>query len=141
MSDCKHNCQQWDSVGEIHPECPIHNPMSPDTNTRLRPDEPCAHAGCLSHVTHPCEGCGRIAGQYPMSPDTLERIREALSEAPGWNKAPSDDPRWSAEMELNEMASLLIAPDIARALEAGLAEKHCDDCRRLAFIAALSEDK
>ena len=22
--------------------------------------EPCEHPGCLSHVTHPCEGCGRI---------------------------------------------------------------------------------
>lgn len=30
----------------------------------LRPDEPCDHRGCLHHVTHPCEGCGRIAGQY-----------------------------------------------------------------------------
>lgn len=24
--------------------------------------EPCQHRGCLNHVTHPCEGCGRIAG-------------------------------------------------------------------------------
>ena len=24
--------------------------------------EPCRHKGCLSHVSHPCEGCGRIAG-------------------------------------------------------------------------------
>lgn len=24
--------------------------------------EPCKHPGCLQHVTHPCEGCGRIAG-------------------------------------------------------------------------------
>lgn len=23
---------------------------------------PCAHRGCLHHATHPCEGCGRIAG-------------------------------------------------------------------------------
>jgi hypothetical protein len=23
----------------------------------------CGHAGCLNHVTHPCEGCGRIAGK------------------------------------------------------------------------------
>lgn len=30
----------------------------------LRPDEPCSHRGCLAHVSHPCEGCGRIAGQY-----------------------------------------------------------------------------
>lgn len=23
----------------------------------------CGHPGCLQHVSHPCEGCGRIAGQ------------------------------------------------------------------------------
>ena len=26
--------------------------------------EPCDHPGCLSHVSHPCEGCGRTAGRY-----------------------------------------------------------------------------
>lgn len=31
----------------------------------LKPHEPCDHPGCLHHVTHPCEGCGRIAGQWP----------------------------------------------------------------------------
>jgi hypothetical protein len=35
------------------------------TGKDLLPDEPCGHPGCLSHVTHPCEGCGRIAGRYP----------------------------------------------------------------------------
>jgi len=25
--------------------------------------QPCAHPGCLNHVTHPCEGCGRVAGR------------------------------------------------------------------------------
>lgn len=25
--------------------------------------ESCSHPGCLSHTTHPCEGCGRIAGR------------------------------------------------------------------------------
>jgi hypothetical protein len=24
---------------------------------------PCSHTGCLHHVTHPCEGCGRIGGK------------------------------------------------------------------------------
>jgi len=24
--------------------------------------EPCTHKGCLSHISHPCEGCGRIGG-------------------------------------------------------------------------------
>ena len=29
----------------------------------LRDGEPCSHRGCLHHLTHPCEGCGRIAGK------------------------------------------------------------------------------
>ena len=28
----------------------------------LKDGEPCTHPGCLSHDSHPCEGCGRIAG-------------------------------------------------------------------------------
>jgi NTP pyrophosphatase (non-canonical NTP hydrolase) len=24
---------------------------------------PCPHPGCLNHISHPCEGCGRIAGR------------------------------------------------------------------------------
>ena len=28
----------------------------------LNPGEPCGHPGCLSHVTHPCESCGRVGG-------------------------------------------------------------------------------
>lgn len=26
---------------------------------------PCYHPGCLNHITHPCEGCGRVGGRYP----------------------------------------------------------------------------
>ena len=26
-------------------------------------DKPCNHPGCMHHVTHPCEGCGRIWGR------------------------------------------------------------------------------
>lgn len=33
----------------------------------LRDGEPCNHPGCLSHVSHPCEGCGRIAGRDPAA--------------------------------------------------------------------------
>ena len=28
----------------------------------LRDGEPCSHPGCLKHLTHPCEGCGRVGG-------------------------------------------------------------------------------
>ena len=31
--------------------------------TELRDGEPCPHTGCLNHITHPCEGCGRVAGK------------------------------------------------------------------------------
>jgi hypothetical protein len=24
--------------------------------------EPCDHPGCLSHISHPCEVCGRVGG-------------------------------------------------------------------------------
>lgn len=37
----------------------------------LRPDQPCHHPGCLSHVSHPCEGCGRIAGRSPDEKNTI----------------------------------------------------------------------
>lgn len=30
----------------------------------LKEFEPCDHPGCLNHVTHPCEGCGRIGGRF-----------------------------------------------------------------------------
>lgn len=29
----------------------------------LRDGEPCSHRGCLNHISHPCEGCGRIGGK------------------------------------------------------------------------------
>ena len=34
--------------------------------------EPCNHKGCLQHVSHPCEGCGRIAGQSSSPVDDNE---------------------------------------------------------------------
>ena len=36
--------------------------MNPSNKT-YREGEPCEHPGCLRHVTHPCEGCGRIMGK------------------------------------------------------------------------------
>lgn len=32
----------------------------------MRDGEPCSHRGCLNHITHPCEGCGRVAGRYTV---------------------------------------------------------------------------
>lgn len=36
---------------------------SPIVRERLGDGEPCDHPGCLSHVSHPCEGCNRVAGR------------------------------------------------------------------------------
>lgn len=39
----------------------------------LRNGVPCGlHSGCLNHMTHPCEGCGRINGRYPENPSWNE---------------------------------------------------------------------
>lgn len=35
----------------------------------LRDGEPCGHPGCLSRVSHPCEGCGRVAGRRLVGGD------------------------------------------------------------------------
>ena len=32
-------------------------------NNALKPGQLCSHSGCLHHVTHPCEVCGRIGGE------------------------------------------------------------------------------
>jgi hypothetical protein len=35
---------------------------------KLKTGEPCPHIGCLQHITHPCEGCGRIGGVFVSCP-------------------------------------------------------------------------
>lgn len=34
---------------------------------KLKSGESCGHPGCLHHVSHPCECCGRIAGKTPSN--------------------------------------------------------------------------
>jgi hypothetical protein len=35
----------------------------------LLDNEQCGHPGCLCHVSHPCEGCGRVAGKIEVAVD------------------------------------------------------------------------
>ena len=44
----------------------------------LRDGEPCGHTGCLAHISHPCEGCGRIGGMR-----TTEHVHE-WNTVDGW---------------------------------------------------------
>jgi len=42
----------------------------PKPARRYEPGKPCAHPGCIAHLSHPCEGCGRIGGLYPDERET-----------------------------------------------------------------------
>jgi len=35
----------------------------------VKSGEPCDHRWCLNHISHPCEGCGRIAGRGDFDPE------------------------------------------------------------------------
>lgn len=52
--------------------------------------QPCEHTGCLNHLTHPCEGCGRIGGKgiiYELEQLDFPRTIEALQqEVKGWEQ-------------------------------------------------------
>lgn len=37
--------------------------------SKYKNGEPCSHPGCLNHLTHPCEVCGRIGGVPPPPAD------------------------------------------------------------------------
>lgn len=52
-----------------------------DTSRLLKDGEPCWHPGCLHHVTHPCEGCGRTAGVGSFQP-TAERFADLMKGEP-----------------------------------------------------------
>lgn len=47
--------------------------------------EPCNHPGCLSHRTHPCEGCGRIAGEK-VEPVSIAYKSEPVGEVYRYGK-------------------------------------------------------
>lgn len=44
----------------------------------LRDGEPCDHTGCLNHISHPCDGCGRVGGRRSEA----QRIEHELAQLP-----------------------------------------------------------
>ena len=64
--------------GESWTEAPVFPDLYIGPQEDDLPDgEPCGHPGCLSHITHPCEGCGRIAGRSGDSHNVDTRRRSA----------------------------------------------------------------
>ncbi len=49
---------------------------------------PCAHLGCMSHVSHPCEGCGRKWGGPRATKEKTMRPNadQEAGKAKAWNK-------------------------------------------------------
>jgi hypothetical protein len=41
-------------------------------------EKPCTHKGCKSHVTHPCEGCGRQWSKTDALLDSIEPIKSPM---------------------------------------------------------------
>lgn len=58
----------------------------------LRDGEPCEHAGCLRHVSHPCEGCGRIAGRAARPALDVEGLAKAFEYVLQMRSHLCDDP-------------------------------------------------
>ena len=38
----------------------------------LRDHQPCDHPGCLNHISHPCEGCGRVRSRMSSEEAVME---------------------------------------------------------------------
>jgi len=89
------------------------------------PNEPCSHRGCLSHFSHPCDGCGRIAGRYPepSSAELAQRFEREADRLAAGGTIP-----WKAPI-VTEAAE---ARHIARALK-------CESVLREMYEAALDE--
>lgn len=54
---------------ELETGLPVAVPLVTQWPTMPRPGEPCGHPGCASHLSHPCEGCGRYAAGLADGPD------------------------------------------------------------------------
>lgn len=86
--------------------------------------ESCGHPGCLSHVSHPCEGCGRQRGT-----DFQDRAYRAFIEALGTDKA---EPRvlfyagWNAAMDraVERIKGLLDFVEATDRVKRRLVERH-----------------
>lgn len=62
--------------------------------------QPCDHPGCLSHLTHPCEGCGRVGGFHVISSTIIKDFGSEL-------KFEVDGKPWPPDVDLDALNSLI----------------------------------
>ena len=53
-------CHNYGSVSGCDNQCPVFSRGECRSGFEGVDGEECSHPGCLSHITHPCEGCGRM---------------------------------------------------------------------------------
>ena len=55
-------CHNYGSLAGCDNDCPVFSRGGCQSSFEGIDGEPCGHSGCMSHVSHPCEGCGRVNG-------------------------------------------------------------------------------
>ena len=53
-----------------------------DCTSSPRFGEACGHPGCLSHISHPCEGCGRTGGNGVTWRELMENRKKLAALTP-----------------------------------------------------------
>ena len=83
----------------------------------LKDGEPCGHPGCLSHVSHPCEGCGRIGGyKKAMPPETI--YLQCYDESGNLLDLVRDDVTWCRDrISESDAVYILATSELAELLE------------------------
>jgi len=84
----------------------------------LKDGEPCNHPGCLSHVSHPCEGCGRIGGYKKATPPKTIYL-QCYDESGNLLDLVSTWPTtWCQDrINSNDAVYVLVTPELARLLD------------------------
>ena len=62
------------------------------TSKQLRDGEPCGHPGCLAHISHPCEVCGRIGGRMDEIDKKIEEYCQIIEKKAVTIYGEDDDP-------------------------------------------------
>ena len=99
-----------DETFELEVGLPAFGPVRPPV---LRDGEPCDHPGCASHVSHPCEGCGRYAAGMMNGPDpgaVYARLRDLSKRHPTVRNVllTAVMQGWTLEQTLGALSLLLV---------------------------------
>lgn len=56
------------------------NPWGSFVKVKYKDGQPCDHPGCMAHISHPCEGCGRTGARGTVYEGMNMNFREACEE-------------------------------------------------------------